>query len=265
MMMSYVSRGVTGLRVVTRTKMTLKQSRGAMTETQRGIDVSHWQNPTALDWSRVRETHEFAIIRATYGITPDRRTAAFVKGARRAAMRIGLYHFFKADEDPTAQFVAFAEVAQRVHMQAGDIRPTIDVEAFPIKGSNPRIWVQPKPSWVPKVDELNEQFADNWGGDSIHYLNGHDWLQLGKPLHWRTRPLWLAHWGVSVPVVPDGWDWSLWQTGADRMDAYRITSSIDQNIGRKPLPMIPHEWMTDSERAHIEGVIAMTLREGGSE
>lgn len=234
-------------------------------DTFRLVDLSYYQNPNAMDFDVLAQTYEAAIIRATYGTSPDKRTAAFVKGCRRAAMGVGLYHFFRADQNVTAQFVAFAEVVHRVRVcQPGDIRPTIDVEAFPVPGTNLKSWVQPKSSWVPKVDELNEQFADEWGGDSLHYLNGSDWLKLGKPAHWKSRPLWIAHWGVKAPVVPDGWDWSIWQTGAARVAAYRIAADIDQNIARRAkVPRVPHDWMTEAERAHVEGVIAMSLRDGG--
>lgn len=235
-----------------------------MTDLLHGVDFSHWQKWRAIDFGRLCETHRFGIVRATYGVTPDRLTLAFVRELRRVAMSLGLYHFFKPDEDPTAQFVAFAKVASDARLSPGDIVPTIDVEAMPVKGSNPPIYVHPKRSWVAKIDELIEQFADNWG-DVMIYLNGSDWSRLGKPSHWLKRPLWYAHHGVSVPAVPDGWNWRIWQTGYERMSCYSVAADIDQNVARHPLPRIPHDWMTDSERMNVEGWIAMTLREGGSD
>ena len=231
----------------------------------RGVDLSHHQNPHRLDFDRLSSTYGFAIIRATYGTESDRQTEAFVKGCRRAAMSVGLYHFFRADQNVTAQFAAFAEVAHQVKVgQPGDIRPTIDVEAFPVPGTNLKTWVQPKPSWVAKIDELNEQFEANWGGDSLHYLNGSDWLKLGKPKHWLARPLWFAHWDVKAPAVPDGWDWAIWQTGAALVDAYAVKAVIDQNVARRTaIPRVPHEWLAEHDRAFVEGMIAMTLRNGG--
>jgi lysozyme len=92
---------------------------------QKGIDVSHYQG--AIDWPAVARDHvAFAYIKATEGI--DGRDAQFARnwrGAERAGIRAGAYHYFIFCRSARAQAANFLAAAPR---RAGALPPAVDLE-----------------------------------------------------------------------------------------------------------------------------------------
>ena len=65
----------------------------------KGVDVSHHQAPRSIDWPRLSADFGFAIIRAAYGLSPDRYFVEHVRQARAHGMRVGAYTYVRADAD----------------------------------------------------------------------------------------------------------------------------------------------------------------------
>jgi lysozyme len=91
----------------------------------RGIDVSHYQG--IIDWPTVAgDDVAFAYIKATEGV--DNRDAQFARnwrGAQRAGIRVGAYHYFIFCRSARAQAHNFLAVAPR---RASALPPAVDLE-----------------------------------------------------------------------------------------------------------------------------------------
>ncbi len=92
----------------------------------KGIDVSHYQG--AIDWPAVARDHVgFAYIKASEGVEGrDARFERNWRGAERAGIRVGAYHYFIFCRSAEAQAYNFLAVAPR---RAGGLPPAVDLEA----------------------------------------------------------------------------------------------------------------------------------------
>ena len=91
-----------------------------------GIDVSKHQGK--IDWSKVAEdkTIQFVYIKATEGRTMlDSRYHENIKGARKAGLKVGSYHFFTSWRTARDQFENFRKHIKRSEQ---DLIPMVDVE-----------------------------------------------------------------------------------------------------------------------------------------
>ena len=79
----------------------------------KGIDVSHYQG--AIDWPAVARDHvAFAYIKATEGVGgQDARFARNWRGAARAGIRVGAYHYFIFCRSARAQAYNFLAATPR--------------------------------------------------------------------------------------------------------------------------------------------------------
>jgi lysozyme len=91
----------------------------------RGIDVSHYQG--VIDWPAVaRNDVAFAYVKATEGVDDhDAQFARNWKGARRARIRVGAYHYFIFCRSGRAQARNFLAVAPH---QRSALAPAVDLE-----------------------------------------------------------------------------------------------------------------------------------------
>lgn len=200
------------------------------------IDVSHHNDPQALDWGGMRLAGcDVCIVRLTYGTRIDERAAAHIKKARDAGFTIGAYAFFRASEPVQAQFSAFCQAAMLSgYGSRNDMVPALDVEddtaARPI---------------LPAHSELAREYADRlgmWKGASpLCYITQRDWGRLGKPAWVLSLPLFVAHYSAPsrpAPATPNGIQWALWQ---DRVGPFKLggphgyyePALIDQSIVRE--------------------------------
>jgi len=188
----------------------------------KGIDVSHHQAPSAINWSTLAKTHGFVFVRATYGTTRDRACADHVKRARAAGLKVGLYHFYRQTRSVESQLAAFAEVAELVKLGPGDLPPALDLEA------NTRWDGPPDPVRYGYASNILDAWEDQWG-QFIVYTTQAFWHQMGKPARWLDGLLWVAHWGVKEPATPGGEPWDFWQHKVSPLEGvYR--HQLDQNV-----------------------------------
>lgn len=92
----------------------------------RGIDVSHYQG--AIDWPAVARDHvAFAYVKATEGVSGrDERFLRNWRGAGRAGIRVGAYHYFIFCRSGRAQAANFLAATPR---RAGALPPAVDLES----------------------------------------------------------------------------------------------------------------------------------------
>jgi lysozyme len=94
----------------------------------RGIDVSHYQG--AIDWPSVAgDDVAFAYVKATEGVgSRDPEFARNWKGAQRAGLQVGAYHYFIFCRSARAQAHNFLAAAPR---RSSALPPAVDLEIGP--------------------------------------------------------------------------------------------------------------------------------------
>jgi lysozyme len=165
-----------------------------------GVDVSHHQGP--IVWSDVRAAGiSFAFIKATEGVTfTDPAFAEHWRGAARAGVVRGAYHFFTFCTSGRAQADHFVAV---VPVEAGALPPLVDLEL----GGN----CATRPSVARLEGELGDFLGvveQRYGLRAILYVTEDFQAQYGAVTEGRalfvrelfTRPGWLA-----------GRPWLFWQ------------------------------------------------------
>ena len=106
-------------------KSKLKNKLNSTTAYVRGIDVSVYQG--SIDWTKVAAAGvKFAIMRASYGITPDDTFATNWVGAKAAKVVRGAYHYFIPTDDVQASAELF--IKQVGQLAPGDLAPALDLE-----------------------------------------------------------------------------------------------------------------------------------------
>ncbi len=179
-----------------------------------GIDVSNHQG--AVDWRAVADDGvAFAYIKATEGGDfTDARFAANWRGAAKARLERGAYHFFTLCRPGLAQAQHFLSVAPPDSMA---LPPAVDLE---LAGNCKR-----RPS-VAAVDAEVRSFLSAvetaWGRQVVVYA-GHDWDSRYPARHELGRPLWHPRF-LRRPGGP----WVVWQIhGFARVDGIHGRVDID--------------------------------------
>ena len=169
-----------------------------------GVDVSDFQG--AVGWAQVAGAgKQFAYAKALEGVSiRDERFVENHAGIRGAGMKAGAYHVFRPVADPTTQAQLFLERLQEVGFGAGDLIPVIDVEVT--DGQSPA-------DIVGGLQTMASIVEAGIGTAPVIYVSPSFWPAIGAPASFGANPLWIAHYGVSCPNVPNpSWTgWSFWQ------------------------------------------------------
>lgn len=218
-----------------------------------GIDISHWQDPELIDWQELSKLCSFIAIRATYGGIADRKVKEHVRCARRVAMQILLYHFFRIVVKPEVQLRAFRAVARSVSYGEHDVIPALDIED---DGKYRLV----NPEWNAPLQQVANGLCKSYR-NCLMYCSQRDWIRLGKPEWLLRHPQWPPHWNVSSPATPGDRPWRIWQCRVEPLPpAYN--HPIDQDIGRAPLPLIRDPGvLNEITKRRVEGMVAVTLDE----
>lgn len=200
-----------------------------------GVDVSHHQQPGALDWAAMcAHGIEWAYVRGTYGIRPDAAAEQHAEAARTAGAVVGLYHFWRPRQDAAEHIGAIVAAQDRCATTPGDLLPCLDVETNTQYGDPPL-----SPQLAPKLRQIVAAMRRRWGGCVI-YTSQADWRRLGNPEGILEHPdvhLWVAHWGAKSPDLPPGADWAIWQHKAAEPIPGSGGAPIDTNVAQH-LPRI---------------------------
>lgn len=193
-----------------------------------GVDVAAYQHPNgaAINWASVAQTEEFAIVKATEGLTGSYDNPWFARdfdGAKNAGLVVGTYHF----ADPGTPVVDDAVGEARHYWDviksrqgAGVLPPALDIEkAKGLTQAQLRSWVG---NFMTEIKRLS-------GRTPILYTYPSFWDSSMATDSYAGYPLWIAHYGVSSPRVPGGWtSWAMWQyTSTARVSG--ISGDVDRN------------------------------------
>ena len=189
-----------------------------------GIDVSSYQK--GMSWSAVaKDGVKFAIIKATDGLSKDSSHATFYTQAKAAGLVVGSYHFFRFNDDPTAQAENILSVLGG-NVASGDLPICLDVEwdnistdlgyrdsdhggtrcTMDAKGYQ-AVW-----TCVQKIHQVTGMYP-------VIYTDGYFWQSSAAcPVEFSNCPLWAAGY-VSSPskvMIPAPWKSAyFWQYSAD--------------------------------------------------
>jgi lysozyme len=184
-----------------------------------GVDVSTYQG--SVDWSAVHASgRAFAITRVSDGTTnPDDTFATNWVGIKAAGMVRGVYQFFRASEDPTAQ--ADLLVSTVGTLEPGDLPPVADVEV--LDGESGATLVANLATWVSVIKSKT-------GRTPMIYASPGFWDALPNTAQFASELAWIADWGVSCPETSSPWTtWKFWQT-ADDGSVSGISGAVDVDV-----------------------------------
>jgi lysozyme len=196
--------------------MTMAQSSFSSPSIQ-GIDVSHFQN--TVDWHQVAQAgKQFAFIKATQGLTyVDPQLQTNWPGMKAAGLVRGAYHFYEPGDDPRQQAEFFLET---VKLGPGDLPPALDVETA--NGQSASDIVKGLQVWLSTIQQ-------ELGVTPLLYTGRTFWNSLGTEA-FSGYPLWIAEYGVTIPVLPSGWTtWSFWQF-SETGTVSGIQGSVDLDV-----------------------------------
>lgn len=228
-----------------------------------GVDISRFQSDTAIPWASWQGRVEFVFARACYGATVGDKTAGdHLRSARAIGAKVGLYHFFRDVHSVRDQLNTFQAIASACHLGPGDIVPALDLESDSYAKRNAT------PAWSDPARELVEALRNIYS-ECIVYINAGDFALLGRPAWALERPLWIARYTADehVPTI-GGKTPILWQDRVADFDPNgpggydpHAKFAIDQSRRLGPLPLIPSHDLTDDDRSHVEGQVALSVDE----
>lgn len=166
-----------------------------------GLDVSQYQGE--IDWTNMKMIYDvypisFVYIRSTMGaINTDNRFDENWEGAKENDFIRGAYHFYRPDENSTAQAQNFI---QNVKMKSGDLPPVLDIETMPRTQSMERL-VEGLKNWCTIVE-------NHYGIQPIIYTSDkyhEDFLRQ----HFEGYIIWIANYNFFVEDMKPHWDF--WQ------------------------------------------------------
>ncbi len=184
-----------------------------------GIDVSHHQG--IIDWQRVSQDScvQFVYIKATEGRTLiDKNYLQNVKGARKAGIPLGSYHYMTSQSSVVDQFRNYHEVVDRKYQ---DIIPMIDIEEEGVKGWS-KIEIQDS---LARMIQLIEQ---HYHCTPIIYTYTKFYNQNLAP-RFNGYHLFLARYNVYEPVVSGAGNHNIWQH-SDQGIIDGINTPVDLNV-----------------------------------
>jgi lysozyme len=184
--------------------------------TVKGVDVSVYQG--SVDWSAVKAAgYDFAFARVSDGTAnPDSTFAGNWSGMKSAGVVRGVYQFFRASVDPTAQ--ADLLVSAVGTLESGDLSPVANVEVM--DGESGATLVANLATWVSVIKSKT-------GRTPIIYTAPGFWDALPSTGQFSGETLWVANWQVSCPDTPTPWtSWKFWQN-ADNGSVSGISGAVD--------------------------------------
>ncbi|HEX2144406.1 MAG TPA: GH25 family lysozyme [Glycomyces sp.] len=179
-----------------------------------GIDVSNYQG--SINWTSVKNSGiQWAYIKATEGTTyKDPRFNSNYPAAHAAGVIRGAYHFARPNSSSgSAQANYFASNGGAWSADNLTLPGAVDLEAPPSGAACYGLSTTGMRNWI--TDFYNTYKAKT-GRDVVIYTTASWWNSCtGSWTGMASKsPLWIAHWGVSSPRLPAGWNnttWTFWQ------------------------------------------------------
>ncbi|MBS7333170.1 MAG: glycoside hydrolase family 25 protein [Weeksellaceae bacterium] len=166
-----------------------------------GLDVSQYQGE--INWSEMNMIYDiypinFVYIRSTMGaINTDNRFDENWEGAKQNDFIRGAYHFYRPDENSTAQAQNFI---QNVELETGDLPPVLDIETMPRTQSMERL-VEGLKNWCTIIEE-------HYGIQPIIYTSDKYYEDFLRS-HFEGYTIWIANYNFFVEEMKP--HWNFWQ------------------------------------------------------
>lgn len=184
-----------------------------------GLDVSHYQSN--IDWSNVHSMYsiypiDFVFIRATMGVaSTDKLFKKNWRGAADNNIIRGAYHFYRPDENSTAQAQNFIKT---VNLKKGDLPPVLDIENMPRTQSMDKL-IEGLKNWCEIVE-------NHYNIQPIIYSSDKYYEDFLKE-HFSSHIIWVANYNFFVQEMKP--EWNFWQF-SEKAQIPGIKGSVDVNI-----------------------------------
>jgi Lyzozyme M1 (1,4-beta-N-acetylmuramidase) len=180
-----------------------------------GADVSKWQG--AIDWGEARAQIEFAMVKATQGVSevdPDYQRN--IDALRAAGERRGSYHYPDGG-NAGAEALFYVEHAGRLNgeMQA------LDFEGAVLELPDPVGWAE---AWLAVVIERAHNRPLIYMSGST--LTRFDWARVRA----LNVGLWVASWAPAPPEALGGWPFAIMWQRDDTGQLRGIAGAVDQDV-----------------------------------
>ncbi|MEZ0230960.1 MAG: GH25 family lysozyme, partial [Planctomycetota bacterium] len=182
-----------------------------------GVDVSY-HNGT-IDWKKVQAAGiGFAFIRVSDGLNlVDPQFTANWNGAKSVDIVRGVYQYFRGSQSGVSQ--ANLLLSKIGTQGATDLQPVCDIEELDGVSAS---------TLVARVRDWMSTIQSKTGVTPIIYTSPAFWNSLNTSFP--DNDLWVAHWGVSAPTLPNGWaGWNFWQY-TDSGTVSGISGAVDRNV-----------------------------------
>lgn len=204
-----------------------------------GPDVSKFQGD--VDWPRVRRSGcEFAFVRVADGDLRDRwYSPRRVQAVRSAGLVLGVYYYGRVASPGNSHRDGRAEAKMAIGFAKefgwgapGDLPLAYDFEET--NGQTPQQAARHLVEFVSEYEAAQRHLPilytmPGFFSSVLPHLDSDDRRML------RRCPLWVAHWAVSEPRVPEPWSgYTLWQH-TDRGTVSGVTGPCDLNVGAPAL------------------------------
>lgn len=167
-------------------------------KTYKGIDVSHHQKQ--IDWEKVADDKvDFVYIKATEGATDtDPRFEENIKGAKKAGLLVGVYHYFRMTSSAREQFKNFMSAldGHTIHLL-----PMVDVET-----SDGR----PVRELQDSLDVFISLIKKEFGCSPMIYGTQRSYNTYCAPKYNRLH-LYIGRYGPNSPEIRGKGTYSIWQ------------------------------------------------------
>lgn len=188
--------------------------------TVKGVDVSYYQG--TINWAQVKASgHVYAFARVSDGANyVDSKFATNWPAMKAAGIIRGTYQFFRPGQDPNAQAKLLSDKIKAAGgMKPGDLPPVLDIEVT--DGQSAATIQSRAKTWLATVKK-------ELGIDPIVYTANFMSPSIGTAL--KSYTLWVANYGATCPLMPDGWtNWAFWQN-ADNGSVSGIGGNVDTDL-----------------------------------
>ncbi|HZV03397.1 MAG TPA: peptidoglycan-binding protein [Planctomycetota bacterium] len=182
-----------------------------------GVDVSEFQGN--IDWGAAHAAGiGFAFARVSDGVYHmDPTFQANWNGMRANGVVRGVYQFFRAGQNPVQQADLLVNAVGS--FGPGDLPPVADVEVMDGVGAG---------TLLANLQAWCDEIRARTGLTPIIYTGPGFWNPLGG--NFSAETLWVAHWFVSSPQLPNGWgQYAFWQYD-DNGSVPGIPATVDQDV-----------------------------------
>lgn len=196
-----------------------------------GYDMSHYQGN--VDWDIISKDPlaGFIYLKATEGVAlTDSKYQYNIEEARKRGLKVGSYHFFRAQLNPTEQYDLFMSV---VDMKKQDLIPLVDVEVLPKR--------MPHSLFIQRLEIFCELLEKAYGCKPMIYTgkNFYEKQLAHTSINARDYKFMIAAYVVDEPVLKTEDDYLIWQfTGSGTAAGIRGKVDISRFRGNHKLSEI---------------------------